>query len=170
MVNLVVEDGTGLENANSYISVADFRQFALENGIDLESEEDEQLAVYLIRSTNFIDSVEYRFVGTRLSVTQSLAFPRVKKCNRLHLYDMRNLRKAICFAVEVLVKGESLVPTKLNKEDFVKTEQLDVLKVQYSEEYFKNVSGYDVLSNYPMIANNLRGYLKQANFNPTVGR
>ena len=112
MVNLVVEDGTGLENANSYISVADLRQFALENGIDLESEEDEQLAIYLIRSTNFIDSVEYRFVGTRLSVTQSLAFPRVKKCNRLHLYDMRNLRKAICFAVEVLAKGESLVPTK----------------------------------------------------------
>lgn len=170
MVNLVVEDGTGLDNANSYVSVDDFRQFALENSIDVESEEDEQLAVYLIRSTNFIDSLEYRFVGTRLSVTQSLAFPRAKVCNRSHLYDMRSLKKAICFAVEVLVSGESLVPTKLNKDDFVKSEQLDVLKVQYSEEYFKNVSSYDILNNYPMIANNMHAYLKQANFNPTVGR
>ena len=170
MVNLVVENGTGLETANSYVSVDEFRKYAFDNGIDVESEDDDQLAIYLIKSTNFIDSLEYRFVGTRLSAAQSLAFPRFKGCSRSHLYDLRNLKKAVCLAVEVLANGESLVPTKLEKDDFVESEQIDVLKVKYNSAYFQNAGKFDILAKHPLIGNYIRGYLKGANFNPTVGR
>lgn len=169
MVNLVVENGTGLDNANAYVGIDQARHFALENDMEFP-EDDDELAILLIRATNFFDSFENSFVGTRLSPTQQLAFPRASDCNRLHLYDMRNLQKALMYAVEVLATGESLVPKKLEKEDYVKKEKLDVLEVQYDSDYFKSLGSVDLLSKYPMIYNYMRGYIRSMGYSVKVGR
>lgn len=76
MATLIVEDNTGLVDANVYASVDEFRQFAKLNGMEIEDVEDEQVAIYLVRATNFIDSFENRMVGKRLNPEQALAFPR----------------------------------------------------------------------------------------------
>ena len=46
MINLVVDDGTGLPNANSYVSLTEVRQFLLENGLD-ENDDDDDLSINL---------------------------------------------------------------------------------------------------------------------------
>ncbi|PWJ88363.1 hypothetical protein C8D77_11185 [Mesorhizobium loti] len=72
---LVVEDGTGLAGANSYVSVADFEAYLDSRATALPSGDEEGA---LIRATDFIDG-EYRlrFPGKRLlGRTQALEWPR----------------------------------------------------------------------------------------------
>lgn len=74
-MTLVVEDGSGLAGANSYISVADFEAYCDSRAITLAAG-DEDAA--LVRATQFVDG-EYRlrFPGTRLNGrAQALEWPR----------------------------------------------------------------------------------------------
>ncbi|WBF76993.1 hypothetical protein PSV3_00292 [Septimatrevirus PSV34] len=50
-ITIVVEDGSGVTNANSYVSVADARIYASNRGVELPLDDDE-LAAMLIRSTD----------------------------------------------------------------------------------------------------------------------
>jgi len=72
----VVEDGTGLPNSNSYVTVLEYRDYYTDRGIDKISETDAQIQGYLVQSTEFIDLV-YEFCGTKLLTTQALDFPRL---------------------------------------------------------------------------------------------
>lgn len=169
MINLVVDDGTGLPDANSYVSLVEVRQFLLENGLD-ENDDDEDLSINLIRATNFIDSFESYFVGRRFTDTQRLAFPRANLCNSLHLYDSRNLKKAVCYAVDLLNQGVNLFPTKLTSDHYVKKEKLDVLEIQYHDNYFRRTQGIDMLGEFPIIANLMNGYIKSTGYVIGVSR
>jgi hypothetical protein len=74
-VALVVENGTGLAGANSYVSVADFEAYLDARATALPSGDEDGA---LIRATQFIDG-EYRlrFPGTRLNGrAQALEWPR----------------------------------------------------------------------------------------------
>lgn len=168
MVTLIVEDGTGLVDANSYVSLDEMKLFIVENG--LTEADDESLTINLIKATNFIDSFESYFVGNRLSVVQRLAFPRADVCDSLRLFDTRNLKKAICYAVDVLNNDESLFPQKLTSDDYVKKEKLDVMEIQYHDNYFKRTQGVDLLFEFPVIANLMNGYIKQTGYNVSVSR
>jgi hypothetical protein len=74
--SLVVEDGTGLPGADSYIAVADLRTYCanLNYAIDA-SVEDAFLETRLRAATNWIDTA-FRYKGTKVTATQSLEFPR----------------------------------------------------------------------------------------------
>ncbi|WEM33665.1 head-tail adaptor [Pseudomonas phage PSA-KC1] len=52
-ITIVVEDGSGVTNANSYVSVADARIYASNRGVELPLDDDE-LAAMLIRSTDYL--------------------------------------------------------------------------------------------------------------------
>lgn len=72
---LVVEDGTGLAGANSYVSEAEFEAYCDASALTIEAG-DEDAA--LVRATRYIDG-EYRlrFPGTRLNGrAQALEWPR----------------------------------------------------------------------------------------------
>lgn len=170
MANLIVEDQTGLSNANVYASVADFRSFAELNGMEkVEDLDDEELAVYLVRATNFIDSLEMQMVGKRLNPEQNLAFPRKRKLScsgNPHLYDMRSLIKALFYCVEAQVQGFSLLPTSITKDDLIKKEKIDVLEVQYSEDLLSEV----IFGKFPIIERFLSPYLQSFGGVLTVGR
>jgi hypothetical protein len=72
----VVEDGTGLANANSYVTVLEYIDYYADRGIDKTSETDDQIQGYLVQGTAFID-LTYTFCGDKLTTTQSLKFPRL---------------------------------------------------------------------------------------------
>lgn len=76
-VNIIVEDGTGLANANAYATVEAVKQYADERGITLPTDDD-AIARLIIRSTDYVDSFECSFCGERLVPTQALAFPRTE--------------------------------------------------------------------------------------------
>ncbi len=73
---MIVENGTGLTNADSYVTVAEADTYATaRNWTDWNGTTAQKQAA-LISATAYIDA-NYRFKGTLLTLTQSLAWPRV---------------------------------------------------------------------------------------------
>jgi hypothetical protein len=72
---LIVEDGTGLATADSYISLAEARTYALSYGYTLPVD-DTDADVALRKGAVYVGLFESSFSGERLVDTQSLAWPR----------------------------------------------------------------------------------------------
>ena len=73
----VVEDGTGLTNANAYVGLEDFLTYWLERNKDYTDEEPEALQAAILSATDYVE-IRYgdRFKGIRNSVEQALSWPR----------------------------------------------------------------------------------------------
>lgn len=67
---IIVEDGTTVSGANSYVSEAELTAYATARGVTLTLGT-EQL---LVRAMDYIESLEYK--GIKLSSTQGLQWPR----------------------------------------------------------------------------------------------
>lgn len=82
-ITLVVEDGSGTADANSYADVAGFRNFHTSRGLaDAELDAgvyvEEAIKAALIRATDYIDKrYGAKFKGAKTSRTNELEFPRV---------------------------------------------------------------------------------------------
>lgn len=72
---LVVEDGTGKSDAESYLSVADFKTYADGRGYSYAGTSDSVLEQKLRLATGYIDT-RFRFKGDRMTGAQALEFPR----------------------------------------------------------------------------------------------
>lgn len=72
---LVVEDGTGLAGAESYLSVAGFQAFATARGYVISGDVTE-LESALRLATTYIDSFWNSFKGNKVSQEQALQWPR----------------------------------------------------------------------------------------------
>lgn len=73
----VVEDGTGVSNANAYISVAFYRAYFADRGRDVSAQTDQQVQGFIVRATDFVESrFGQRYQGTRKTLTQALGMPR----------------------------------------------------------------------------------------------
>ena len=70
MATIVVEDGTGLETSNSYISAADCTTYATDRGVTLAG----TVADMLIRGMDYIE--QQIFKGTKATSAQALQWPR----------------------------------------------------------------------------------------------
>ena len=51
----IVEDGTALENANSYVTVQEFRDYWGDRGTDYTAKADEEIESSLVLATQYID-------------------------------------------------------------------------------------------------------------------
>lgn len=71
---LIVEDGTGKPDADSYVSVSDCSAYADAHGLTFAGTEPEQER-RLRRATQYLDA-QYAFKGTESTDTQALAWPR----------------------------------------------------------------------------------------------
>jgi len=69
-VAIIVEDGTGVAGANSYVTVAEFQAYALARGITIIGNPE----TLLIRAMDYIESLDY--CGHKLTYTQTLQWPR----------------------------------------------------------------------------------------------
>ena len=86
---LIVEDGTGLSNANSYISIEEADTFHSINiyGSAWSGYDDARKVSALITATRYIDAT-FRYKGRRLQTSQLLAFPRVFSLADLDTVDI----------------------------------------------------------------------------------
>ena len=69
---LIVEDGTGIADANSYVSEQELTDYLLDRGLDLSRGADP--VALIIRAMDYIESKDYR--GSKTHVGQALKFPR----------------------------------------------------------------------------------------------
>lgn len=79
VATIVKETGQGLEGANSYISLDDFKTYCSARGYDITQKTDDQMTIMILESTQNTDTrfVE-QYIGERYSTTQGLEWPRTK--------------------------------------------------------------------------------------------
>lgn len=71
---IVVEDGTGVVGANSFVTVAELRAYATARGIILPA--DPGCEPFLVTSFDFLFTVEPRMTGVRTYAVQEGPYPR----------------------------------------------------------------------------------------------
>lgn len=74
-MTIVVEDGTGVPEANSYVNVADLEAYATARAMLLPDTEPAKEAL-LIKAMDYIELREDRFRGVRVASDQELSWPR----------------------------------------------------------------------------------------------
>lgn len=92
---LVIEDGTQVANANSYVSLADARTIAAQFGVVLDAD-DTTAENNLIIAYNWLNTLESEFQGRRLSdietaTTQTGVWPRSPVYIRDNLQDKNSI-------------------------------------------------------------------------------
>ena len=98
-VTLVLEDGTGLTNSTSYVSIAEFKTYWTQNGVDYTGETDDTIALWVNSATLFADGY-YCYGGVVASQEQALEVPRTgwydQRGNSLDNSVPTQLKNAVC--------------------------------------------------------------------------
>jgi len=158
---LIVEDGTGLETSNAYVSVSYVTEYLTERNrhtawAALSTPIKE---ASIIKATDYIEMrFSKNFVGTKLVEDQSLSFPReYGSCETDYGLLPKNLLKA---SAELAVRAGLDTTTELITDDtsgLVKRKKEKVGPIEEDTEYensFKTFGGIvssDVIETYPIV-------------------
>lgn len=127
---LIVEDGSGVPGANSYVTLEEARAFAESRGISFPTV-DADLEVLLVNGFDFIESFSSRFQGMRTVASQATTWPRSGVVVDGYYLDKatipQNVKLAQIRAAEATLEMD-LMP--MPSAGVVK-EKIDVLEVQY---------------------------------------
>lgn len=153
---LILEDGSGVEDANSYVDAATARTYAANRGVTLLAAPEtgtDQVEVWLVLAAQWLDAQAY--LGVLASPSQGLQWPRVFSCPLLDYpyipglcvpwawpidpsyYSLpQKVKNAQCQLVIEQSNGVVLQPTTKGGADgqFVLREKVDVIETQYSEK------------------------------------
>lgn len=160
---LVIEDGSVVAGANSYIEVQDAKDYAAARGVDLGSD-DAVTEQRLLGAMDYLESLSYK--GTRTDPdNQVLAWPRTGVVSDGRTYGPNviptQLKSAQAQLVIELFNGVVLFGSSSagGGEKFVKKEKVDVVEVEYAtpKETGEAVLG---MASIPAVDALLRGLLK----------
>ena len=167
---MIVEDGTGLPNADSYVSVefADsyFSARGVSGWVALTQSKKEQ---YLICATDFIDNI-YQWHGKKLTTEQSLRFPRtnIKDYEGNDIVGIPTcLKQAVCDAAQLSSNGTELFQTKNENGDVV-SETITTLSFTYSKSDKSEKTASTTL--YDSINTKLRGLFVDSSLKVISGK
>ena len=166
-VTLIVEDGSGLPNANSYCDLDYALEYCTMKGYTswLSLSETEQ-KVFIIRGTEFIDNF-YNWRGRKGKGSQALSFPR------LDLYDddrylingIPDKLKKACLEAAFLnstSEANTLFTTK-DENGAIKRQKVDSLEVEYfnNQQNETNMEAVDYTTIYDILNKLLKGLYKE---------
>ena len=134
---LIIEDGSQVANANSFVTDAEYTAYATLKGFTVGATV-ELREIELLRSVDYIEGLEQSMQGTRASSTQGLSFPRYN----ISLYGYllasdkipKELKDAQCEAAIYANTGDLLIS---GEESNVSSFSVDGA---ISESYFKGGS------------------------------
>ncbi len=136
----VAEDGTGLENSNSYVSIADFTEYWTDRNIDYTSKTDIEIQASLIIATQYIDN-NFNFIGYKLSNAQALKFPRYQAFTREGYFIEgipEKIKYAVIEATKINIGGTDLFGTG---EDGIKETTKSVGPISTSYKFLNTATG-----------------------------
>lgn len=136
-MSLIIEDGSGKSNAESYIDLAYLSAYAAKRGLDITGITEANI----IKAMDYFES-SYQFKGTKLKETQALAFPRY--INNEVVYPVR-IKNAVC---ELAIKSKSN-ELLADTERATKREKVGDIEIEYSE-YSKDEISYNFVYNLIM--------------------
>lgn len=132
---LIVEDGTGLNNAESYASVAFADAYfaaRISGGWSIITEANKEMLLRL--ATDHIDAVYgQRFKGTKGTLSQALQWPRIGVYVDGYEYPVDDVPIEVqraCCEFAYAANTQTLLPTL---EQGVKREKIDVIEIEYDE-------------------------------------
>ena len=167
---MIVEDGTGLPNADSYVSIEFADSYFSARGVTawatLTQTVKEQS---LIKGTDFIDTI-YQWKGKKTTSEQSLRFPRTN----LRDYEGQEiegiptcLKQAVCDAAQMVSSGTQLFQTKNENGDVV-SETITTLSFTYSKSDKSQQTTQTTL--YDTINTKLRGLFVESSQKVVSGK
>lgn len=115
---LTPEDGSGVEGANSFVTLAQIRSYALQRGTTM-SADDSVVEVQATKAMDYIASMESTMQGSRTSASQALSFPRAG----VQLYGStladstipQTLKDAQCALCMVIASGAEFMALDMGK-------------------------------------------------------
>ena len=130
---IIVEDGTEVSGANSYVSEVEFAAYCSLRNVEPSND----AALLLIRAMDYLNTLEDSWQGSRVSATQPLAWPR----QGVSLYGFpvasdaipQSLKDGQCqLAIEA--DTQDLMPNlAANATGAVIREKVDAIEIGYSE-------------------------------------
>lgn len=146
---LIIEDGSGVANANSYVTVAEYRAYATPRGVSLPVS-DAECETQLILAMDYLEVQCWR--GIAAYDDQSLAMPRdeVYIGGSLIASDMipNKIKLAQMQLALQVNNGVDLMPTVVGGSASVVREKVGPLETEYAtsltvgtQPYFRSISG-----------------------------
>lgn len=140
-IAIVVENGTIVDAANSYVTITDMRAYAASRGITLPISDD-GVATLLILATDYLEALPQKFIGEKVSVDQVLKWPRQQ--DHWSVYPLwidgvqllptevpKQLIVAQMMIAAQVSRGVDLQPVQTGP--FITSEQVDVIRTTYSD-------------------------------------
>lgn len=128
---LIIEDGTIVDNANSYVTDAEYTSFAQLRGYTIGSSGSERERE-LIKAMDYLEGLRHRYKGYKASRSQPLQFPRVGVYFDNYGQDGVVIYKELKLAQMELAKVSrefDLLPNSLNEN--IQSASLGDLSVTY---------------------------------------
>jgi len=131
-MTLIVEDGSIVTDANSYVDLDTIKAYALERLVTLGT--DPVIESFAIKAMEYIESKRDQFQGLKVSGTQSLQFPRYYL--EIDGYEFPSdsipniLQKAQCQLVIEQTNGVDIMPT--NTEPAIKKEVVGPITTEFA--------------------------------------
>lgn len=124
-MSFVPEDGTGLETANSYVTLAEANAYHADRNNTAWTGTDSVKQGALVRATDYIDQVYAgRWIGDPLNDVQALAWPRDEAG------IPEKLKQAVCILALETIGGTALNPTQGRE---IKRRKVDVIETEYMD-------------------------------------
>ena len=144
---LVVQNATGsVAGANSYVTLAFFKAYALDYGHDISSYTDTQLEQALVRARLYIDT-RFSYVGVRVgdSAVQITEFPRYRSYSYGLRRDLSTPVEAIPLSIQqaqceyaLIALTDSLYPTQPAAESNLKKYRVKVASIEEEKEFWSS--------------------------------
>lgn len=134
---LVVEDGTGKVDSNTYVDLADIRAYALARGVTL-SADDTVLESQVFQAMDYLESKRDCYQGKKVypETPQALQWPRYPVYIDGFIVDASTipteLKDAECQLVMQVHAGVDLMPT--SEDAFITEEKVGPLTTKYSDK------------------------------------
>ena len=147
---IIVEDGTIVTNANSYVDVAYVDTFCEGLGLSAwEEADDDDKETAILRAMAYIEGMTFK--GYKTEDDQSLKWPRDEAVDE-DGYAIDDdaipavLQSAVSRAAYEEVVSPGILQSNLTRDDFVTSERVDVISITY--EQGKNEIIFRAITNY----------------------
>jgi hypothetical protein len=134
-MTIVVEDGSGVTGANSYVTLAEARAYASARGVNL-SGSDSAVEQHIVKSIDYLEAQRARYKGNKTNTSQSLQWPRsnVTIDNEIILSDEipQILKSLQCQVIITDHLGIDLFPVQ--QGNFVIREKIGPLDTTFSDK------------------------------------
>lgn len=162
-VNLIVEDGTGLPDSNSYCDLDYALEYCTMKGYtSWQSLSENEQKVFIIRGTEFVDNF-FNWRGRKGKGSQALSFPRIDVYDddQYLIHGIPEKLKKACLEAAFLNStsgSDTLFATK-DENGAIKRQKVDSLEVEYfsNQQNETNFNAVDYTSIYDILNKLLKG-------------